>query len=225
MCGRYNHRLNLKELAATFGVIDPYLLYTSLPPHYNVAPTQLVPAVRLSESGERQLVPLKWGLIPSWAKDKKIGSSLINARADTVATKPSFRSAFKRRRCLIVASGFYEWLRTDDKKQPFHITLRDNSPFAFAGLWEHWQDGEEVVESCSIITTEPNELIEPIHNRMPVILPRDVYDVWLDPDVPREGLEALLRPYPAELMEAIAVNPIVNNARNETPDCITALGA
>jgi len=215
MCGRYTLRTSPADLAEIFAVLrEP-----EIRPRYNIAPTQQVLVVRQPEE-EREFALLRWGLIPSWAKDKKIASSLINARADTVATKPSFRSAFKKRRCLIVADGFYEWHRTDDGKQPYHFTMTDGKPFAFAGLWEHWHQGDETIESCSIITTDANELMEPLHNRMPVILPRDAYDVWLDCDVPGAEVEKLLVPYPAKAMTATPVSTVVNNARNETHECL-----
>jgi putative SOS response-associated peptidase YedK len=147
-----------------------------LAPRYNIAPTQDVAVVRLNPSTEkRELSMLRWGLIPFWAEDPKVGYSTINARAETVATKPSFREAFKKRRCLVVADGFYEWQRTDGQKQPYLIHLKDNSPFAFAGLWERWRKGEQAIESCSIIVTEPNAVLEPIHDRMPVILSPEDY--------------------------------------------------
>ena len=166
MCGRYVIK-NTQRFKVKFH-LDELPLFE---PRYNVAPTQSVPAVR-AEDIKRELVMMHWGLIPSWAKDAKIGYRLINARADGVATKPSFRSAFKRRRCLILTDGFYEWKKLDEGKQPYFIHMKDDEPFAFAGLWESWHnpdDGEEVISS-SIITTDANKLMEPIHNRMPVIL-------------------------------------------------------
>src|SRR5262249_19686163 len=157
---------------------------------------------------DRELAMLKWGLIPSWAKDAAIGYRMINARADTVAQKPSYRSAFRRRRCLLVADGFYEWQKTNDKKQPFFIGMKDESPFAFAGLWEHWENPEgEPIESCTIITTEANDLVKEIHDRMPVILPPKNYPVWLDPEVQDpEKLQKLLAQYPAKEMRAYPVS-------------------
>jgi putative SOS response-associated peptidase YedK len=190
-------------------------------PRYNVAPTQLVPAVR-QEDGKRRLVTLRWGLIPSWAKDAKIGYRLINARADTVAAKPSFRSAFKRRRCLVPADGFYEWKRSGTLKQPFFIHRKDEEPFAFAGLWEGWENPEDdkEVQSCSLITTEANELMAPIHDRMPVILPVSAYDRWLDPDEPVNDLQSPLKPYPADEMAAYPISTYVNSPKNQGPKCI-----
>ena len=165
---------------------------------------------------------LRWGLIPSWAKDPKIGNQCINAKAETVSEKPSFRSAFKKRRCLVIATGFYEWQVQEHAKQPMWIGRRDKRPFAFAGLWEHWQPAEgDVIESCTIITTEPNELMSPIHNRMPVILVPASYDQWLDPTFQHiEPLNALLRPYPSEELTAYPVSTLVNNPRHDVPQCL-----
>lgn len=218
MCGRYVIKAPVSQLATMFDLID----VPPLAARYNVAPTQSVPAVRMkSDSKERELVMLKWGLIPGWAKDAAIGNRMINARADTVAGKPSFRSAFRRRRCLLAADGFYEWQKTNGKKQPFFIGMQDESPFAFAGLWEHWQNPEgEPVESCAIITTEANDLVKPIHDRMPVILPRKVYALWLDPQAQdTEKLQKLLVPYPAKEMRAYPVSLLVNNPKNENAKC------
>jgi putative SOS response-associated peptidase YedK len=220
MCGRFTLRTTRKELADFFGVLFP-----DLPPRYNIAPTQEVPAIRAAAAG-RELVNLRWGLMPSWAKDKKVGARLINARADTVADKPSFRSAFKSRRCLIPADGFYEWQKAGAKKQPYYVTLRTGGPFAFAGLWERWHggDGEGDVQSCSIVTTDANELMRPLHDRMPAILDPSDYAAWLDPTPrPKEELLALLRPFPSEAMQAVPVSTTVNNPRNQGPRCIEPL--
>jgi putative SOS response-associated peptidase YedK len=172
------------------------------------------------------MVLARWGLIPYWAKDAKIGYSLINARADTVAEKPAYRSAFKRRRCLVAADGFYEWKATGGKvKQPYFISLKDKEPFGFAGLWEHWDNPEDgkTVESFSIITTEPNELMAPIHNRMPAILTPEDYAAWLDPEEPPDHLKGLLRPYDPSQMEAYPVTTYVNRPVNQGPKCIEPL--
>jgi putative SOS response-associated peptidase YedK len=168
---------------------------------------------------------LRWGLIPSWAKEKKIAASLINARSDTVATKPAFRAAFKRRRCLILSDGFYEWRKSastqEAPKQPFHIRMSDGSPFGFAGLWEHWSGENPPIESCTIITTDANDVVRPLHDRMPVILEARDYARWLDPATADPGvLQEMLRPYPADQMTAVAVNSYVNNARNEGEECL-----
>lgn len=192
-----------------------------LQPRFNIAPTQPVAVVRFGP-GARQLAWLKWGLVPSWARDASIGNRLINARAESVADKPAFRTAFRRRRCLVLADGFYEWRRTGAKKQPFFIRLRDDRPFAFAGLWESWEGADHSsLETCTILTTGPNELMKPIHDRMPVILASDDYEHWLDPAVQEpEQLAPLLRPYPSDAMLALAVGTHVNNPRNDGPECI-----
>jgi putative SOS response-associated peptidase YedK len=168
---------------------------------------------------------MQWGLIPSWAKDPKIGNKLINARAETLAEKPSFRNAFKRRRCLIIADGFYEWQKLEKRKQPYYIKMQDGKPFAFAGLWENWKspEGEEVI-SCTIVTTAANSLMEPIHDRMPVILSLDECDRWLDSSVSDpQVLQSLLKPYKSDEMQAISVSATVNNPANETAECINPL--
>ena len=192
---------------------------------YNVAPTQQVLAIR-SRDDVRSLSLLRWGLIPSWADSPAVGSKLINARADTVATKPAFRSAFKKSRRLIVADGFYEWQAVGKAKQPYFIRSKDDRPFAFAGLAEHWGKGGETIDSCTIITTEPNELMVPFHDRMPVILRPDDYDAWLDPDCQDVAkIQRLLRQYPADEMVAYPVSTLVNSPRNETPECVAPIGS
>jgi putative SOS response-associated peptidase YedK len=181
---------------------------------------QNIAAVRAAKDAN-ELVLLRWGLIPSWSKDAKIAYKFTNARAETVADKPSFRSAFKQRRCLIPASGFYEWKRDAKQKQPFFIRPRDEELFSFAGLWETWHDREgEIIESCAVITTEANELMRPIHDRMPVILDPESEAVWLDPHAATEDLRSLLVPFASERMEAYPVDLYVNNAKNQGPRCI-----
>ena len=217
MCGRYTLSAPAGDLAQLFGVSEEDL---PLQPRYNVAPTQEVAAV-LADGGGRRLEMLRWGLIPSWAKDPGIGARMINARAETVPEKPSFRKAFKERRCLIPADGFYEWQKTNGGKQPFYIRMQDGSPFAFAGLWETWNGDEGELRTCTIITTAPNELTGEIHNRMPVILDPEDHDLWLDPDFDqKDPLAELLRPYPADLMEAYPVSRLVNSPRNDDERCI-----
>ena len=205
-----------------FGLVDP----PPLLPRFNIAPTQNVAAIRLDQPAEqRELVRLRWGLIPAWATDIKIGYSLINARGETVADKPAFRAALKSQRCLILADGFFEWQPRDGKKQPYHFRLADHRPFAFAGLWERWSKGENgVVESCTIITTEANDLVRPVHERMPVILPTKDYDTWLNPRTLRpEILQSLLRPYPADRMTSTAVSMRANSPRHDDAGCIEAV--
>jgi putative SOS response-associated peptidase YedK len=221
MCGRYSQRQSAKIIAQAFQVND----VPTLEPRYNIAPTQSVPTVlQTSASTNRQFKMLHWGLIPSWAKDPKMGAKLINARAETVAEKPAFRSALRQRRCLVLADGFYEWQQQEQKKQkqPFYFRLSDERPFAFAGLWEHWkgEDGKEI-ESCTLLTTEANELMQPIHNRMPVILDPKDYDLWLDPEVKKpELLQPLLHPYRSEEMTAYPVSTVVNKPSNDNAECI-----
>ncbi len=217
MCGRYTLKTPVDVLAEYFD-LDGYP--SSLAPSYNVAPTQEVAAI-VEEGEERKLETFRWGLIPSWAKDPSIGNKMINARTETVSEKPSFRSAFKKRRCLIVADGFYEWQKTDGGKQPFYIRMKDSSPFAFAGLWETWDGHGEEIRSCSIITTDANDLMDEIHHRMPVILPPDNYGAWLDPGFDeKEALVDLLRPYPSEEMEAYPVSRRVNKPSNNEPSVV-----
>jgi putative SOS response-associated peptidase YedK len=219
MCGRYTLKTPINVLAEGFGITE---YPSSLPPNYNVAPTQEVAAV-VEEDDKRKLEMLHWGLIPSWARDPAIGNKMINARAETVPEKPSFRSAFKKRRCLVLADGFYEWQKTDDGKQPYHIKMQDDSPFAFAGLWETWKNGEEI-RSCTIITTDANDLMSEIHHRMPVILHPEDYAMWLDPDFDeKEPLTSLLKPYPADAMEAYAVSRRVNKPSNNEPSILESV--
>jgi putative SOS response-associated peptidase YedK len=164
---------------------------------------------------------LRWGLIPPWADDPQIGSRMINARSETAPGKPSFRRAFRERRCLIPADGFYEWQRTNGAKQPYFIHMEGRGPFAFAGLWESWsKGGEGEVRTCTILTTEANALVGEIHDRMPVILAADAYDVWLDPASERDELTGLLAPYPEDEMEAYPVSRFVNSPQNNDPRCI-----
>jgi putative SOS response-associated peptidase YedK len=220
MCGRFVIMSSPGEVAEHFGVSQ-----AELSPRFNVAPTQKVPVVRLGAEG-RELVFLRWGLVPSWTKEGSRGPLLINARAETAAEKPAFRSAFKHRHCLIPANGFFEWRTEGGKKQPYYITLKEGGPVGFAGLWEEWRpaDGGEPVQSCTILTTEANELVRPLHERMPVILGPESYEEWLDQGPkPKEALQSMLRPFPAEVMRAYPVDARVNNAKNDDPSCITPL--
>lgn len=220
MCGRYTLKTPVDQLRDHFGLRD---VNVDLSPRYNIAPTQ--PVAVVPNRAERSLELFHWGLIPSWAKDPAIGSRMINARAETLAEKPSFREAVKRRRCLVVADGFYEWRRDGSTKTPIYIRLRSQAPFAFAGLWETWRSPERgVISSCTIITTRPNALLAAIHNRMPVILPPEQYGVWLDPTSrsPAE-LTACLVPFPDEQLEAFAVSRLVNSPANDQPECIVPI--
>ncbi|HEY9728669.1 MAG TPA: SOS response-associated peptidase [Chroococcales cyanobacterium] len=226
MCGRYSQRQSADVIAKAFEVDN----VPALEPRYNIAPTQSVPTVlQPSVSQSRQFKMLHWGLIPKWAKDSKIGAKLINARAETVAEKPSFRSAFRKRRCLVLADGFYEWQQQENKKQkqPYYFRLNDGQPFAFAGLWEQWEDvSGEAIDSCTLLTTDANELMRPVHNRMPVILNPKDYERWLDPEVKEpEQLQPLLRPYSTQEMLAYPVSTAVNKPSNDNAECIKSIEA
>ena len=222
MCGRFTLTQSAETIAKALDVAN----VPSLAPRYNIAPTQPVATVlQTREDTERQVLLLHWGLIPSWAKEKKMGARMINARAETVAEKPAFRAAFRHRRCLVLADGFYEWQQLQGKKQPFYCRLSDGQAFAFAGLWEHWEgeDGE-AIESCTILTTEANQVMRPIHERMPVILPPQDYDLWLNPAVQKSDLlQPLLRPYATEAMSAYPVGTQVNKPKLDSPDCIKSI--
>jgi putative SOS response-associated peptidase YedK len=217
MCGRYSLTTPVEALRRLFGFAE----LPNLAPRYNIAPTQDVPVVRFGPDDARHLGLLRWGLIPSWARDRAMGNRLINARAEGVATTPAFRAAFKSRRCLVPADGFYEWRTENGIRQPWRITLGDGGPFAFAGLWEAWRDpaSGQVVESFAIITTDANALVKPIHDRMPVILDPQDYDRWLTASATDPGL-GLLRPCAADRLRAYRVDPIVNNPRNDDPACL-----
>lgn len=219
MCGRFSQRTPAKKIAEKFGVDEvPPLLE-----RYNVAPTQAVLGVRAGD-GVREATFFKWGLVPRWAKDPSVGNKLINARAETVTEKPSFRDAFLHRRCLVPADGFFEWSRRGDRKQPFYFHLRDGETFAIAGLWEQWEGGKEPLETCTLLTTEANDLLAPYHDRMPVILRPNDYEVWLDAGVRRADLlTPLLRPYPYKEMSAYPVSALVNNPANDGPRCVEPL--
>lgn len=218
MCGRFAQKSSAKKIAKKFKVEE-------LPPlaeRYNVAPSQSVLAVR-EASGGREASFLKWGLVPRWAKDAGIGNRLINARSETVTEKPSFREAFARRRCLIPADGFYEWSRRGDGKRPYYFQMKDGEPFAIAGLWERWESEGGPLETCTLLTTGANELLSPYHDRMPVIVRPEDYDLWLDVGVKGAGLLNLLRPYPHEGMGAYAVSPMVNSPSNDGPRCVESI--
>lgn len=219
MCGRFALTLTADQLSLAF----PWLnIPQDIEPRYNIAPSQ--PVASVTNSNPDQLAFFQWGLIPSWAKDPSIGNRMINARAETLAEKPAFRAAYRRRRCLILADGFYEWQSNPAQgaKIPHYLRLASGDPFAFAGLWEIWNaaDGSQLF-SCTIITTQPNELVAPIHNRMPVILSPENYERWLSPnEEPAERLQPLLRPYPDADMVAYPVSRIVNRPANDVPECV-----
>jgi putative SOS response-associated peptidase YedK len=224
MCGRYTSTVVDPDIIAQAFDLDLSPDTPSLAARYNIAPTQDVITVVKDEENNTRLAWMRWGLIPFWAKDPAIGNRLINARSETLAEKPSFRAAYRYRRCLVVADGFYEWKGNDDgSKTPYYIRLKDGGLFGMSGLWEVWTDKQtgEVRTTCTIITTSPNELVQPIHNRMTVILPREHYDTWLDRNTTdTRQLQPLLQPYPAEAMTAYPVSTRVNNPRHEGPELI-----
>jgi len=222
MCGRFALFTLSENLARQFGVSGA----PAVSPRYNIAPSQAVDAVRAAATGGgREVASLRWGLVPSWAKDAAIGNRMINARSETVREKPAFRNAFRRRRCLIPASGFYEWQRREGQKQPYFVTMRDERPFAFAGLWDRWQGPDETaIESCTILTTAANAVVAPIHDRMPVIVSAAEYERWLDPALQdTEPLDGLLVPFPSEEMAAYPVSAKVNAPSNDDAECVAPL--
>lgn len=211
MCGRYELHTHPAALALAFGLPAP----PAVAPRYNIAPMQDVPVVRLSHAGERELAFVRWGLVPRWAKDPAIGARMINARAETLAEKPSFRTALRRHRCLVPADGFYEWkLNAAGGKQPIHIGMKDGATFAFAGLTERWLSQEgEVLDTCTIVTTRANALLAPLHDRMPAIVAPARYGAWLD--VANTDVAAFFEPYPAEAMTYYPVSTRVNSVRHD----------
>ena len=216
MCGRFTLSLDADELQEelALGAVP-----REMHPRYNVAPTQPVAAV--VDGATRDVVMLHWGLVPAWAKDPAIGNKLINARCETLAEKPSFRTAFARRRCLIITTGFYEWDKLGGKKQPYFINLASNKPFMFAGLWETWHSPEGApLNSCTIITCAANELVGKLHERMPVIISPDQQARWLAPKGQIADLQMLLKPYPADAMAMYPVSPAVNSPAFDSPDCL-----
>ena len=221
MCGRYTIALDLNQALAEMNLDLPEFDFE---PRFNIAPSQRLPVI-LDEAPQKAQL-LKWGLVPFWAKDPKIGYKMINALGETVHEKPSFRNAFKRRRCLILADGFYEWQKRPDGKQPHHIHLKNRELMTFAGLWESWRDAEErEMRTFTIITTTPNVLMEPLHNRMPTIIAPEDRSVWLAPESNAETLRSLIQPYAADQMEALPVSTQVNNVRNDAPELIDPIEA
>ena len=222
MCARFTLKTRAEALIDAFELAEAP---TDLVPRYNIAPTQPV-AIIANLPGPRVVRRARWGLIPKWATDRRIAHRLVNARSETVAQKPSFREAFRARRCLVLADGFYEWRNHGGGKMPMRVVLKDSAPFGMAGLWETWRDpaapaDTPLVHTCTVLTTTPNALIAPIHDRMPVILPREAWATWLAPGDPGEqALLPLLSPYPAALMAAYEVSPVVNSVRNDVPQCI-----
>ena len=221
MCGRFVLSSTPAELADRFELTEA----PEWSPRVNIAPTQCIPIIR-APAGARECVFARWGLIPAWSKEPKTSYSTFNARAETVATKPAFRAAFSQRRCIIPASGFYEWLRSGGSKSPYYLSLKNSQPFAFAGHWERWEKNGETIESCTIIVTEANALMKPIHDRMPVILAAEGYDRWLDPRIGDPArVQPLLKPCPASWLQAYPVSQAVNNSRNGGAGLIRPLPA
>lgn len=217
MCGRFSLKSTMRAIEDEFSIERSDIDFQ---PRYNIAPTQNIAAIIQDET--RKLTTLRWGLIPSWAKDPTIGNRMINARSETLLEKPSFKAAFKKRRCLIIADGFFEWKKSRQEKIPMYIYLKDENLFTFAGIWETWRSGDgKAIHSCAIITTSPNEFMSSIHNRMPVILSKNNRDSWLDTSNQTEKhLIDLLKPYPSEAMAAHQVSKIVNSPLNDIPACI-----
>jgi putative SOS response-associated peptidase YedK len=222
MCGRYTLSSPGEVIADLFGLTEPPRLQA----RFNVAPTQQAPVVRVLAPGSPPALELlRWGLVPYWAKEASIGNRLINARAESAAEKPAFRQSFRKQRCLVVADGFYEWKKEGPAKQPFLIRREDRLPFAFAGLWASWRDpAGPPLETFTILTTAPNDLLRPLHDRMPVILARDDHALWLDPAGGDPGrLQSLMVPAPAGGWEALPVSRAVNNPAHDAPDCVEPL--
>lgn len=223
MCGRYVIFSLAPELESYFGTRPPSF---ELTPNYNVAPTQEIPVI-LQQDGIRQIKRRRWGLVPFWAKDTAIGARMINARVETLASKPAFKAALKHRRCLIPANGFYEWAGKSGSKQPFYFHLPSNEPMAFAGLWEIWKPGDgETYKSCTIITTEASDSVRNIHNRMPVILKPEAFCPWLDPEnKDAGGIETLLKTRFVAELDRYPVSRLVNRVENNSEECIKRAGA
>ena len=219
MCGRFVRKSDLRKVAEHF-TVD--VLEALLPPSYNVAPRQ--PTAVIMEDGKRKIVSMQWGLVPSWSKDPKIGYKMINARAETIHEKPSYKNAFIHRRCLIIADGFYEWITQGKTKTPLYIYLENQEPFAMAGIYELWKsETGEVHKTCSIITTEANAFMKQIHHRMPVILDKKDHDAWLAPDYDEQRLRSLLKPYTG-LMKCHEVTTLVNSPSHDSEECIRPMG-
>src|SRR5918992_3295518 len=222
MCGRFTASFEFREIKLLFNLQRDIPL---LAPRYNIAPSQEVPVI-VQKDGKNELKPMKWGLVPSWAADKSIGNQMINARAETITEKPSFKRLVQQRRCLIPANGFYEWRREGNRKVPLWIHLKDKKPFAFAGLWDLWRDVEgDILHTFTIITTVPNRLLRGIHNRMPVIFDALQARQWLDPRLSMRAADiaAVLAPFPSEQMQAHDVSPLVNKPEYDTAECIKPL--
>lgn len=216
MCGRFTLRTPAADIARQFRLPE----IPDLDARYNIAPSQEIAIVRTGQDQQRELAFCRWGLVPFFAKDPDSGHKPINARSEKAASSPMFRAAMRRRRCLVPADGFYEWKKVGSKKQPYYIRLQNDGVFAFAGIWERWGDNDEL-QTCAILTTDANELMRPIHDRMPVLLPPDAYDLWLDPEVEDPSrIQGLLEPYPDDQLEAYAVSTDVNRPTHDAPNCL-----
>ncbi len=222
MCGRFAQRKPIQDILERFNILDPEEVLFE--PRYNIAPTQYSPVV-IIENDQRILRLMKWGLVPFWSKDLKTGYKMINARSEGIETKPSFKNPLKKRRCLVITDGFYEWHRIDKKnKVPYFTTLKDHKPFAFAGMWDRWEKGDEPLETFTIITTGANKLMETIHNRMPVILHEKDESRWLDPELQDYAkIKPLLKPFPSKEMDMHQVSKIVNSPKNDVPECVVPI--
>ena len=222
MCGRFSQAKDLQELYDEFTFIDePF--DDIIQPRYNIAPSQLSPVI-INDNGKYKLRMFKWGLVPSWSKDTKIGYRMINARAESLSEKPSFKKPFKSQRCLIIADGFYEWQKPDKKtKIPFRFIMKDKKLFTMAGLWESWTRGDKPLHTFTIITTSENEIIKPVHDRMPVILPEANRQIWLDPKSNEAELKELLVPYDSNKMDSYRVSDVVNSWKNDLPECFISV--
>ena len=218
MCGRFVLKDTIKDLSTFFQVDNIHDLF--LLPKYNIYPGQNVPVIIMEEG--KKFIMMRWGLVPSWSNDPMIGFQMINARAETLSQKPSFKSSFKKHRCIIPCSGFYEWEKLDKKtKVPYFIRLKNRKPFALAGLWDRWKKDGGNLTTFTIITTAANKIIEPIHDRMPVILKSKIHDLWLNPDITdTDTINDFLKPYPSDEMELYKISTIVNNPKNDSPQCI-----
>ncbi|MDN3448706.1 SOS response-associated peptidase [Planococcus sp. APC 3906] len=224
MCGRYALYTDYAIILERFHIEESAVGEGEYSPSYNIAPSQKVLAI-VNDGTKNRLGYLKWGLVPPWAKDQKIGYKMINARAETAAEKPSFRHAFKKKRCLIIADAFYEWQRTDEGKIPMLAKLKSGKPFAFAGLWETWQSPEgETVNTCTILTTQANRVMGTIHDRMPVMLSEEGEKLWLDPQQAPQVLEELLKPFDSDEMETFEVSDAVNSPKHNGPELIRKVG-
>jgi putative SOS response-associated peptidase YedK len=226
VCGRTNLTATPEELAEAFALDE----IPALAPRYNIAPTQPIPAVRVHASGKRRLGLLRFGLVPHWAKDASVGARLINARSETAKARPAFKEPFRERRCLVPATGFYEWRRVDRSRQPYLVRRKDGRPMGLAAVWDLWRPAPraegEPIESCAILTTPANELVARLHDRMPLVLDAADYALWLDPEVMDPNrLLPLLRPYPAEEMVALPVSPRVNSPHNDDPSLVEPIEA